>query len=148
MLRIGIAQSHSLAVLLAIVHLVAGACVLAFVPAWWAVAILATALCASLVFHLRRDALRLSGDAVIEVTLRDRGRCELLTRGGAVLEGTVAGSSFVSALFTVVNVRLDGGRRLRSVVVMPDCAEAEERRRLRVWLRYRAHPEMPDSPRL
>jgi len=31
-------------------------------------------------------------------------------------------------------------------VVMPDCAAAEERRRLRVWLRYRAQPEMPDSP--
>ena len=30
-------------------------------------AILATALCASLVFHLRRDALQLSGDAVIEL---------------------------------------------------------------------------------
>ena len=148
MLRIGLAPSHSLAALLVIVHLVAGACVLAFVPAWWAVAILAAALCASLVFRLRRDALRLPGDAVIEVTLRDHGRCELLTRGGAVLEGTVAGSSFVSALFMVVNVRLDGGRRLRSVVVMPDCAAAEERRRLRVWLRYRAHPELSDSPRL
>jgi toxin CptA len=148
LLRIGIAPSPSLAALLVIVHLIAGACVLAFLPAWWAVAILITALCASLVFHLRRDALRLSRDAAIEVTLRDQGRCELLTRGGAVLDGTVAGSSFVSALFTVVNVRLDGGRGLRSVVVMPDCATAEERRRLRVWLRYRAQPEMPDSPPL
>jgi hypothetical protein len=148
LLRIGIAPSPSLAALLVFAHLIAGACVVAFLPAWWAIAILTAALCASLVLHLRRDALRLSGDAVIEVTLHDHGRCELLTRGGAVLEGTVAGSSFVSALFTVVNVRLDGGRRLRSVVVMPDSAAAEERRRLRVWLRYRAHPEMPDSPRL
>jgi hypothetical protein len=82
-----------LAVLLAIVHLIAGACVFIFLPAWWVAAILTAALCASLAFHLRRDALRLSGDAVIEVTLRDRGRCPLLTRGGALLEGTVAGSS-------------------------------------------------------
>lgn len=146
MLRIGIDPSPLLAVLLVIVHLIAGACVLIFLPAWWAAAILTAALCASLVFHLRRDALRLSGDAVIEVTLRDRGRCRLLTRGGAVLEGTVAGSSFVSGWFTVVNVRLDG--KLRSVAVMPDSAPAEERRRLRVWLRYRAHPEMPASPPL
>ena len=148
MLRIRIAASPSLAVLLAFVHLVAGVCVVAFVPAWWAVSILIAALCASLVFHLRRDALRLSGDAVMEVTLRAQGRCELLTRGGALLGGTVAGSSFISQLFTVVNVRLDDSGRLRSVVVMPDCAEAEDRRRLRVWLRYRAQPEMPDSPTL
>jgi len=148
MLRIGIDPSPMLAVLLAIVHFIAGACVLIFLPAWWAAAILTAALCASLVFHLRRDALRLSGDAVIEVTLLDRGRCQLLTRGGAVLEGAVAASSFVSGLFTVVNVRLDGGGKLRSVVVMPDSAPAEERRRLRVWLRYRAHPEMPASPPL
>ncbi len=145
MLRIGIAPSPSLAALLTFVHLSAGACVFAFVPAWWAVAILTAALCASLVFHLRRDALRLSGDAVIEVTLREKGRCELLTCGGAVLEGTVAGSSFVSPLLTVINVRLDGRRRLRSVVVMPDCAVAEDRRRLRVWLRFRTHPQIPDS---
>ena len=148
MLRIGIAPSPALAVLLGIAHLGAGACVIAFLPAWWAVAVLVTALCTSLVLHLRRDALRSSADAVIEVTLRDHGRCELLTRGGTVLEGTVAGSSFVSALFTVVNVRLDGQRRLRSVVVMPDCAATEERRRLRVWLRYRAHPETSDSASL
>lgn len=148
MLRIGIAPSPLLAVLLVIAHLIAGACALIFLPGWWAAAILTTALCVSLFFHLRRDALRLSGDAVIEVTLRDHGCCELLTRNGVVLEGTVAGSSFVSGLFTVVNVRLDGGRRLRSVVVMPDCAAAEDRRRLRVWLRHRAHPEMPDSPLL
>ena len=147
MLRIGIAPSPSLATLLVIVHLLAGACVLALLPTWWA-AILTAALCASLVFHLRRDALRLSGDAVIEVTLRDNGRCELLTRGGTVLEGTVAGSSFVTGALTVVNARLDGGRGLRSVVVMPDCAAVEERRRLRVWLRYRAHPPTPDSTRL
>ena len=148
MLRIRIAASPSLAVLLVIGHLVAGVCVVAFVPAWWAVAILIAALCASLVFHLRRDALRLSDDAVMEATLRDHGRCQLLTRGGAVLGGTVADSSFVSSLFTVVNVRLDDSGRLRSVLVMPDCAEAEDRRRLRVWLRYRARPEMPDSPAL
>jgi hypothetical protein len=146
LLRIGIAPSPLLAVLLVIVHLIAGACVLVFLPTWWAVAVLTAALCLSLVFHLRHDALRLSGDAVIEVTLRDHGRCELLTRSGAVLEGAIAGSSFVSGLFTVVNVRLDGGRRVRSVMVMPDCAAAEDRRRLRVWLRYRAHPEIPDSP--
>lgn len=146
MLRVGFAPSPSLATLLVIVHVVAGACVLAFLPVWWVVAILTAALCASLVFHLRRDALRLSGDAVIEVTLRDHGRCELLTRRGTAFEGAIEGSSFVSGLFTVVNVRLDGGRRIRSVVVMPDCAGAEDRRRLRVWLRYLTHREIPGSP--
>ena len=148
MLHIPIAASPSLAVLLVVVHLMAGVCMVAFVPAWWAVAIVLAALCASLVFHLRRDALRLSGDAVMEVTLRDHGRCELLTRARVLLGGTVAGSSFVSPLFTVVNVRLDDSGRLCSVVVMPDCADAEDRRRLRVWLRFRAQPEMPDSSTL
>ena len=148
MLRIRIAASPSLAVLLVIGHLVAGVCVVAFLPAWLAAAILIPALCASLVFHLRRDALRLSDDAVMELTLRDQGQCELLTRGGAMLDGTIADSSFISPLFTVVNVRLDNSGRLRSVLVMPDCAQADDRRRLRVWLRYRAQPELPDSPTL
>jgi hypothetical protein len=146
-LRIVIAASPLLAVLLVIVHLIASACAFIFLPAWWAAAILTAALCASLVFHLRRDALRLSGEAVIEVTARPRTQptadprwCTARRHGSGLV--------FVPGSFTGVNVRLDDGRKLRSVAVMPDSAPAEEQRRLRVWLRYRPHPEMRASPPL
>ncbi len=145
MLRIGINPSPLLAALLSIVHITAGACLLAFLPDPRAAAILTVPLFASLLFHLRRDALRLADDAVIEVALSDDGRCELRTRGGTVLEGKVAGSSFVSVWLTVVNIRLDHRHTIRSVVVLPDCATSEDRRRLRVWLRYQKHPELRDS---
>jgi hypothetical protein len=145
LLRIVIATSPLFAVLLVIVHLIAGACAFIFLPAWWAAAILTAAPRASLVFHLRRDALRLSGDAVIEVTARPRTLptadprwCTARRHGSGLV--------FVPGSFTAVNVRLNGGRKLRLLAVMPDSAPAEERHRLRVWLRYRAHPKCALHP--
>jgi hypothetical protein len=42
----------------------------------------------------------------------------------------------VSGWLVVVNLGA-GGARGRSVALLPDCAVAEELRRLRVWLRWR-----------
>jgi hypothetical protein len=43
--------------------------------------------------------------------------------------------SYVSDWLVVVNLRAGGARR--ALVLLPDCAVAEELRRLRVWLRWR-----------
>jgi len=42
----------------------------------------------------------------------------------------------VSNWLVVVNLCMPG-RRGRTLVLLPDCAAAEELRRLRVWLRWR-----------
>lgn len=51
-------------------------------------------------------------------------------------EAEVLDSSYVSAWLVVVNLGA-GGRRARSLVLLPDCAAAEEMRQLRIWLRWR-----------
>lgn len=78
-----------------------------------------------------------------------RGRCvphalELDAQGAARWrdgsrqwhEAEVLDSSYVSSWLVVVNLGA-GGRRARSVVLLPDCAAAEEMRLLRIWLRWR-----------
>lgn len=124
-----------MAAFLLLAHGVAAVCVLAFAPVrGWGLAGLA-ALAASLVFHLRRDALLVARDSIPEIILYEDGRCDLLTHGGGELQGRVMESSFVSAPLVALNVRLDSGR-FRSVILLADSASAEERRRLRVWLRH------------
>lgn len=134
MLRVPISSSPLMAAALVVMHGLAVACVLGYAPAWgWALAGFA-ALAASLAVHLRRDALLLAPDSVVGIGVREDGSCELLTRGGTELRGRVNESTFVSALLIAINVRLDSGR-MRSAILLPDSASAEDRRRLRVWLR-------------
>lgn len=98
--------------------------------------VLGAAVAAGFLLHLWRDALRRLPGSVVTVELADDG-CVLTDRAGRVRRGTLRGDSFVSSFLTVVNCRLPGRPRRVSVVILPDAADAEEFRRLRVWLRWK-----------
>ena len=144
-LRLQIVASPLLAGALALAHSTAILCSILFLPGWWMPGLACVALTVSLVFHVRRDALQLSGTAVTGLLLRDGGQCELTLSDGGALSGNIEGSTFVAPLLVVINVRPAGPGRSRSVVLMPDSALAEDLRRVRVWLRHRAQPDMPVS---
>ena len=147
-LPLRIKASPLLAIALLLAHGAAMACAVVFLPGWSMPGLAATAIAASLVFHLRRDALQWSGEAVTELVLKDDAQCELTLRNGETLTGTIGGSTFVAPLLTVINVRLDGPGRRRVAILMPDSAPAQDLRRVRVWLRHRIRPDTPDSRRL
>jgi toxin CptA len=144
-LRLRIAASPLLAGALTLVHGAAIACVVACLPGWWMPVSVSTAIAISLVFHVRRDALQRSGDAVTALVLRDEGRCELILANGDTVTGSIEGTTFATALLTVINVRPARPARPRAAVLMPDSAPAQEMRRVRVWLRFRARPDRPAS---
>lgn len=143
-LRIPLNRSPLLAGVLGVVHAAAGICVLANLPVWVGLPVTA-AILASLVFHLRRDALLTASQAMTELVVKEGDRCELTLRNGATLHGQVQGSTFVAVALVVVNVRIDDRRWQRAVVLLPDSAPAEARRQLRVWLRYR-HGQEEKNP--
>ena len=147
-LPLRIMASRLLAMVLLLAHGAARACAVVFLPGWSMPWMVATAIAASPVFHLRRDALQWSGEAVTELILKDDARCKLTLRNGETLTGTVEGSTFVAPLLTVINVRPDGPGRRRVAILMPDSAPAQDLRRVRVWLRHRIRPDTPDSRRL
>ena len=144
-LRLAIGASPLLASALLLAHGAAIACAVLFLPGWWMRALATAALAASLVFHIRRDALQLSGHSVTELVLKDGDRCELILRNGEMVAGTIEGSTFVAPLLMVVNVRPEGRGRRRSAILMPDSAPAEDLRGVRVWLRHRVRPDSPTS---
>jgi len=144
-LHLQITPSRLLAGALALAHGTASLCAILFLPGWWMPALACFALASSLVFHLRRDALQLTGSAVTALLLRDGGQCELSLLNGDAIEGNIEGSTFVAPLLVVINFRPAPPGRRRSVVLTPGSAPAEDLRRVRVWLRHRARPERPAS---
>ncbi|HEX9450807.1 MAG TPA: protein YgfX [Burkholderiales bacterium] len=144
-LRLQIAASPLLAGALSLAHGAAIACAVGFLPGWWMPALASAALTVSLVFHVRRDALQLSGDAVTEILLRDGGYSEFTLLNGDTLAGNTEGSTFVAPLLIVINVRPAGRGRRRTAVLLPDSAPAQDLRRVRVWLRHRVRQDMPAS---
>ena len=87
-------------------------------------------------YNIFRDALlRLPGSVVaLEVTSQGHLRCQC--RSGEWLDAAVCGNSFVTPWLTVLNLRLPGKRCARHALVLPDSADGEMFRRLRVWLRW------------
>ncbi len=144
-LRLRIAASPLLASALLLAHGAAIVCAVLFLPGWWLQALASAAIAGSLAFHLRLDALQLSGDAIVELFLKDGAQCELGLKNGETLNATIAGSTFVTPLLIVINVCPDGQGRNRAAIVMPDSASTEDLRRVRVWLRHRARPDGPGS---
>src|SRR5260221_2436796 len=121
-LRLQIAASPLLAGALSLAHGAAIACAVGFLPGWWMPALASAALTVSLVFHVRRDALQLSGDAVTEIVLRDGGYDEFTLLNGDTLAGNIEGSTFVAPLLIVINIRPAGrGGRRAAGLVAPRC---------------------------
>jgi len=95
------------------------------------------ALSVHLLWVLRRQAWRSAAASLVELELRADCSVSARSRGGIWRAYRVAGSSFVSPLLTVVNLRLEGARWGRAVLITADSLDPESFRRLRVWLRWR-----------
>lgn len=67
--------------------------------------------------------------------MRD-GTCELLTREQSVIDGVLRPGWAVSPLVIVLRVACPGERLSRGIALLPDAADAETLRKLRVFLRF------------
>jgi toxin CptA len=144
-LRVRLHPSRQLGLLLCVGHV--GAAVLSWVAPipWWLSLVLSSAALASLAFGLRSHAWRSASEAVVGFELRPDGSGAIEDRSGRWREVGVLGSSFVSPLLTVLNLRVAGAGRRRSLIVTPDALGPDEFRRLRVWLRWRGAPAAPSN---
>jgi toxin CptA len=145
-LAVDIAGSWILGGLLAAVHGVSAGLAVAYFEPTWLGAIIATVMAGSLTFYLRRDAFLHAQQSVVKLRMEEGGRCILGLRGGNVLPATLLPSSFVSPLLIVLRVKSEAGEGVRSLVLLPDSAPAQELRRLRVWLRSaKSRSKSPDA---
>lgn len=145
MLRMLLKPSRTLAIVLCAAHAGAAAVLPAVDLPAEVQALLAFAIGASLAHGVRHHALRLTRSAGVALELRDDGLVAVQARSGGWHEARVLGSTFVSPALVIINLRISGRRTRHHLVLLPDAAEADDLRRLRVLLRwkYRAYSDVP-----
>ena len=122
-LRLG--PSRLLAAMLGGAHVVAAAALwLAPVPVVYALAC-SVALAVHLAWVVRRHALRTDAGALIELEVVDDGSVSVCTHAGLRRAYRVAGSSFVSPLLTVLNLRSEAGRATQRVLIAANAGPAQ-----------------------
>jgi hypothetical protein len=72
--------------------------------------------------------------------LREDGAAVIHTRQGRSSVAQVLGSSFVSPILAILDLRVTDGRLRRAVPVAFDSLQRDDFRRLRVWLRWQRAP--------
>ncbi len=141
MLKTNLRPSSILAAILVLAHGVAIAMVaLAGMPLWLDLIAFA-ALVANLVFDVRQTALLRAPNAVIALEITSDDRFSIQTRRGEWVECEVRGSTYVTSFLTILNLKaIDSGSNKRAVI-LPDSLDAEDFRKLRVWLRWKRDPQ-------
>lgn len=136
-LRIELKPSRQLALLLGVAHaLTAGSVLLLPVGLGVRIALL-TLIALSLARSIRHPAVSASPQAFTALEVHRDGSVQWWRRSGGALSGRVLGESFVSPLLTVVALRRDDDGRSERIVLLPDSADADALRALRVWLRFK-----------
>ncbi|MBI1988389.1 MAG: hypothetical protein HYS65_01405 [Betaproteobacteria bacterium] len=140
MSRISLRPSRILAATLVLAHGAAVAMVVLAGTAPWLEAIAIAALVASLVFNVRQSALLRTADAVIGLEIASDDKFSIQTQRGGWIECEVLGSTYVISFLTILNLKRTDSGRITRAVILPDSLDAEDFRKLRVWLRWKRDP--------
>jgi toxin CptA len=137
MLRLAIARSPLLAWLLAVLHGIALALVLALPLPIWGSAALGASIVGSAVHAILLHALHGLRSSLVGLEISDDCRVSVIDRAGATHGAELLPSSVVTAWLTLLNLRRAGRRRARTLILVPDRVDPDLYRRLRVLLRWR-----------
>ena len=140
MVHAALRPSRYLGAVLTCVHICASAILLPLELGAEAKLILAVAIAVSLAHSVWRYALLKSRGAVVSIALSDRASGSVQLKDGSWRSARILGTTYVSPLLTVVNVRMAGHRTARHVVIVPDNIDPEDFRKLRVILKW-AYPK-------
>ena len=139
-----IRPSRLLAAAFALAHTAAAATVFPLeMPFEWKAALLAAVL-ASLVRCVGRHARLRGRRAIVELEIKDRETATITLRSGERLDARILGTSCVTPMLTTINLKAQGHRIAKHVLLVADSVAPEDFRKVRVLLRW-ARPESPGS---
>ncbi len=137
MLKVRLRPSWILAAILAAAHGAAIVIIALVSMALWLQLIAIAALAASLIYEIRHTVLLRAPDAVVALEIASDDALSIQTRGGDWIRCEVLGSTYVTYLLVILNLKdLEHGR-VKRAVILPDSIDAEDFRKLRVWLRWK-----------
>lgn len=107
----------------------------------WLKPIAVAALVINLGLEIWRNALMRDADAVVAIGIAADNALSIQTRRGDWVECAVRGDTYVASFLVVLNLRRLDNEHRKSVVILPDAIDAEDFRKLRVWLRWKGSPK-------
>ena len=104
-------------------------------PAWlqW---VLTVSLVVNVVFEVWKAALLRAPNAVVAIEIARDDTLSIQTRRGEWVSCEVLGSSYVVSFMVILDLKGKDGAGRRAVI-LPDSLDAEDFRKLRVWLRWK-----------
>ena len=137
MLRIRLTPSRLLAAVLTLAHAAAITVVLVVELPQWLKVVAIVLLIAQCALIVRRQAFLSGADAATGIEITSDHRINVETRSAGWCEYDVLGSTYVTPYLTVLNLRQAGARAAMHVLLLPDSLNADDFRKLRVWLRWK-----------
>lgn len=96
----------------------------------------------SSVYFILRDALLLLPWSWKSLEVNSKGELSITNKRGQQFQPELASNSFIHAACTILNLKRDGFKlALAPVILLPIAENADELRRLRVWLRWFKHQD-------
>jgi len=143
---VGLQPSYWLALVIALA-VSASVLIMLFMPATlWLRLTVSTLLIVVAIFHIWQDALLRFSWSWASVEVNSAGALILNRRDGIACEATIQISSFVASYLTVLNVGIGNSRWQRHLILLPDSADADSLRRLRVWLLWGLPQNLKSQP--
>lgn len=133
-LQLALYSSRYLLILLTAIHVGASIILLLLSLPWWWLMLLLVLDGVSLIWTLRQYALLQADAAIIKLWRQADGGWRLQDKANRVWSARLCGDSIRTVCFVLLNFKIPGMWRAKTVVILPDSLDTDDFRRLRVYL--------------
>lgn len=145
-IRIKLSASKLMLGLLSTVSIIACAILLSLPVSLIIKLVIIALIIASGTFFILRDVLLLLPNSWRILEVDSKGELTLSNKRGQQFQLTPASNSFIHAACSVLNFEREGFKlALPQVILLPSASNADELRRLRVWLRWFKHEKTQED---
>ncbi|MGZ8250947.1 MAG: protein YgfX [Methylophilaceae bacterium] len=138
--------SYWLALVIALAAAASSLIMLSMPAAFWVRLTVSALLIVVAIFHIWQDALLRFPWSWASIAVNSTGSLILSRRNGTACEATIQASSFVASYLTVLNIGIGNSRWQRHLILLPDSADPDSLRRLRVWLLWGLPQNLKHQP--
>jgi hypothetical protein len=96
-------------------------------------------------FYIARDALGLLPWSWVALEIDSQDKLQLTAQNGVQQTVTVLPESLVASYLIVLQVKIEQRFLRKSLILLPDSANSDDLRRLRVWLKWASHKSKDSS---
>jgi hypothetical protein len=138
--------SYWLALVIALAAAASALMMLSMPAALWTKLAISVVIMLVAIFHIWQDALLRFPWSWASIAVNSTGSLILNRRNGTACEAKIQASSFVASYLTVLSIGIGNSHWQRHLILLPDSADPDSLRRLRVWLLWGLPQNLKPQP--